>query len=62
MMDKYLVASMATYYVYDVGYSKAHAGILQLIQEVLMEISDDKGRMHKSLTYRTVVSELTSKI
>jgi hypothetical protein len=62
LVGKTLVLLMACYYVFDVMYPKKHEAILQLLQDVLMEVTEDKGSMYKVASYRPLIAELMGKL
>ena len=62
LVVKTLVALLTCYYVYDVKYPKEHEGILQLLEDVLMEVTESRGPLHKVASYRTLIAELMAKM
>ena len=58
--SKTLTTLMASYYVYDVQYPKEHDGILQLMQDALLRVTEEKPR--RSTRVRNVVAEVLARM
>ena len=58
--SKTLTTLMLSYYVYDVQYPKEHVGILQLMQDALLRVTEEKPR--RSTRVRNVVAELLARM